>query len=151
VSRDLHGDDSGDKLRILARLAFGAESDALPISRETLSPAESGRFGSAQAKHGVVRQVASFDPAQGASVKLESLAANDFLAGASGEENRLIIGGAEGREWRVRGKGGGRWPTAEAVIADALDLRAWLEATANQRAQPSSSVPPRRRRKAARA
>jgi homoserine dehydrogenase len=101
------------------------------------------------ANEGVVRQVASFDPAQGASVKLEGLAPHDFLAGASGEENRLVIGGAQGREWRVRGKGAGRWPSAEAVIADALDLRAWLTATASQRAQPSSSVPPRRRRKAA--
>jgi homoserine dehydrogenase len=93
----------------------------------------------------VVRQVASFDPAQGACVKLESLAPDDYLAGAGGEENRLIISGAKGREWRVRGKGAGRWPTAEAVIADALDLRVWLEGAASQRAQPSSSVPARRK------
>ena len=149
VSRDLHGDDSADKLRILARLAFGAESDAVPICREGLSPAESARFGSAQANDAVLRQVATFDPVHGASVKLESLAPDDYLAGASGEENRLIIGGARGREWRVHGKGAGRWPTAEAVIADVLDIRAWLEASASQRSRPSSSVSPRRRRNAA--
>jgi homoserine dehydrogenase len=34
VSRDLQGNDSVDKLRILAHLAFCAASDAIAISRQ---------------------------------------------------------------------------------------------------------------------
>lgn len=149
VSRDLHGDDSADKLRILARLAFGVESDAASISRQGLSPAESGRFGRGAASDGVVRQVATFDPVTGASVKLETLVPDDYLAGACGEESRLIISGADGREWRVSGKGAGRWPTAEAVIADMFDLHGWIGAKTATGSQESSSARPRRRRAAA--
>jgi homoserine dehydrogenase-like protein/amino acid kinase family protein len=54
----------------------------------------------------------------------DALAADDFLAAAREEENRLIINGAEGRCWQVSGKGAGRWPTAEAVIADMLEIHA---------------------------
>jgi homoserine dehydrogenase len=36
VARDLSGQDTEDKLRILARIAFGAEHDGFFISREGL-------------------------------------------------------------------------------------------------------------------
>jgi homoserine dehydrogenase len=127
VSRDLHGDDSADKLRILARLAFGAESDAIPISCHGM-PAGAGQFGTGTSVSKIVRQVATFDPEKGASVKLEALPVDDYLAGARGEENRLAVSGADGREWRISGKGAGRWPTAEAVIADLIDIHAQVTA-----------------------
>jgi homoserine dehydrogenase len=131
VSRDLQGDDSADKLRILARLAFGTASDALPITCEGLSPAASGHI-AGRAGGSVLRQVATFDPSQGAGVKLERLPADDYLAGACGEQNRLVVSGTHGREWRVNGKGAGRWPTAEAVLADLLDIHAWLSSQAQK-------------------
>ena len=59
----------------------------------------------------------------------ELLPVDDFLAGARGEENRLIINGAGGHTWQVSGKGAGRWPTAEAIIADMLDIYASTVAT----------------------
>lgn len=127
VTRDLHGDDSVDKLRILARLAFGAESDAITISRPGMPLTDYRQLHGAEGR--VVRQVATFDPANGASVQLEALLGDDYLAGARGEENRLLITGAGNREWRVRGKGAGRWPTAEAVIADLLDIHEQLAAS----------------------
>jgi homoserine dehydrogenase len=141
VARDLHGDDSADKLRILARLAFGAESDAISISRQSLSPAELGRFGVDALNGSIVRQVATFDLATGASVKLEALPAGDYLAGACGEENRLVISGSEGRESRVSGKGASRWPTAEAVIADLLDIHAQSPTKTIAAAKGSSAAP----------
>lgn len=147
VSHDLQGDDSADKLRILARLAFGKEADGLPIAREGLSPNEMGLF-HAGAGGGVLRQIASFDPGQGGSVKLERLPAADYLAGARGEENRLVISGSQGRKWRVSGKGAGRWPTAEAVLADALDIHAWL---AENRAVVTHTQPTARTRRRSRA
>jgi homoserine dehydrogenase len=137
VSRDLYGDDSVDKLRILARLAFGAESDAIPISRQGMPLTGNPPLGMDGAEGRVVRQVATFDPANGASVQLVALPADDYLAGARGEENRLLITGADGREWRVRGKGAGRWPTAEAVIADLLDIHTQLVSIAVAAALPS--------------
>jgi homoserine dehydrogenase len=141
VSRDLHGDDSADKLRILARLAFGAESDAVPISRQGLSPAEMGRLSISALNGDIVRQVATFDRVNGGSVQLQTLPADDYLAGACGEENRLVISGADSCEWRVSGKGAGRWPTAEAVIADLVDIHARVAAKAATAAQQSSTAP----------
>src|SRR5690606_32214582 len=76
----------------------------------------------------VMRQVATFDLCNGASVQLEALPDDDYLAGARGEESRLLITGVDGREWRIRGKGAGRWPTAEAIIADLLDIHAQFSA-----------------------
>jgi homoserine dehydrogenase len=148
VSRDLHGDDSADKLRILARLALGAESDAVPITCEGLSPTVSGQIGS-RAEGSVLRQVATFDPSKGAGVRFETLPADDYLAGVCGEQNRLIISGAKGREWRVSGKGAGRWPTAEAVLADLLDIHAWLSSRAAKASRSLPDARPRRRRRAA--
>ena len=72
----------------------------------------------------VMRLVATIEPEGRASVQPESLPVDDFLAGTQKEENRLIINGAGGRTWQVSGKGAGRWPTAEAVIADMLDIHA---------------------------
>lgn len=132
ASRDLHGDDAADKLRILARRAFGDEAGVQTIHCEKLSPAEPWHFAAAGSAGRVVRQVARFVPGRGGSVRLEGLPADDYLAGAAGEENRLVISLADGRALRVSGKGAGRWPTAEAVIADLLDVRAELRGEAER-------------------
>ena len=118
VSRDLSGDDAADKLRILARAAFVSQVD-VEVRCGSLETYELACVGSATKT--VVRQVAAFDSAHGATVTFEALTHDDFLARAKGEENRLIVTGADGREWHAKGKGAGRWPTAEAVIADLLD------------------------------
>jgi homoserine dehydrogenase len=34
-----------------------------------------------------------------------------------------LIQTVKGRVWSVSGRGAGRWPTAEAVVADLIDLR----------------------------
>lgn len=125
VARDLSGQDTEDKLRILARIAFGAEHDGFPIWREGLEATIAREFELAKTRGQVIRLVATIELGRGrASVTPEALPIDDFLAGAQGEENRLIINGAGGRTWQVSGKGAGRWPTAEAVIADMLDIHA---------------------------
>ena len=45
-----------------------------------------------------------------------------LLAGARNEENRLVVSLLEGGPVVISGKGAGRWPTAESVIADIHDL-----------------------------
>jgi homoserine dehydrogenase len=44
---------------------------------------------------------------------------------AQGEGNAIVIETEEGKRIALAGKGAGRWPTAEAVVADLLDL--WRE------------------------
>lgn len=57
-------------------------------------------------------------------VQPECLAAADFLAGGYSEDNRLVVVGKSGRIWKVSGKGAGRWPTAESLLTDLIDLHA---------------------------
>jgi hypothetical protein len=47
------------------------------------------------------------------------------MAQAQGEGNAILIETEEGKRISLAGKGAGRWPTAEAVMADLLDL--WRE------------------------
>jgi Homoserine dehydrogenase/Amino acid kinase family len=60
-----------------------------------------------------------------ASVALEDLAADDFLAGACGAENRIEIELDDGRILRLNGRGAGRWPTATSVLGDVAEV--WHE------------------------
>lgn len=124
VARDLSGQDTEDKLRILARIAFGAAYDDTPIWREGLQAASPRDFELAKTRGQVIRLVATIEPAGRAQVAPELLPADDFLAGTQGEENRLVVNGAAGRSWQISGKGAGCWPIAESVIADMLDIHA---------------------------
>jgi homoserine dehydrogenase len=124
VSRDLSGQDTEDKLRILARIAFGAEHDDFTILREGLKAVTPTQFELAKERGQEIRLVATIEAGGRAQVVPEALAADDFLTGAREEENRLIINGAENRSWQVSGKGAGRWPAAEAVISDMLEIHA---------------------------
>jgi homoserine dehydrogenase len=56
-------------------------------------------------------------------VCLRALGSDHPLATVAGEWNRLIITPVYGSPVSVSGRGAGRWPTTEAVIADLLDLR----------------------------
>ena len=47
-----------------------------------------------------------------------------FIAGADGEEARAVFTFDDGDVYRIRGKGAGRWPTTEAVMADLFDISA---------------------------
>ena len=58
-----------------------------------------------------------------ASVAPIELALEHPLARVSGVENRLLIESQTGKSWEVNGRGAGRWPTTEAVLADLFDLR----------------------------
>lgn len=122
VSRDVSGQDTEDKLRVLVRTAFGGEFDGFPVWRKGLETLSSMDFERAAARGQVIRLVASMDLDGRATVQPEYLTSSDFLAGGHGEDNRLAIVGKGGRAWRVSGKGAGRWPTAESVLADLIDL-----------------------------
>lgn len=130
-SRDLDGRDAEDKLRILIREAFGAavslQIDRTPLSEATLnavvtSPPWSAAIASGSAVVRYVARAIRTGPWVRATLRPEAVAIGDPLAGVHREENVLVLGSSGGRRTIVAGKGAGRWPTAEAVIADVLDL-----------------------------
>jgi homoserine dehydrogenase len=57
------------------------------------------------------------------SVKFERVAAGSTFGNLHEEQNGLEIQGEDGSSNFVQGRGAGRWPTTEAVLADLFD--AW--------------------------
>ena len=131
TSRDLDGIDAADKLRVIARL-LGA--GPLEIPREVLDEETVAQASVARSQGKTLRQVATLhlEGTQRGSVGLAQLADDDPLAGAKGPQNLIVADLTDGRSLRIEGVGAGRWPTAEAVIADLLDLaREWSPAEAD--------------------
>jgi len=125
ASEDLSGRDAARKLRILARHAFGREVDTLSVEgivetrlEQLLSDAREGHslrlLGTASKRNS--GKVA-------AHVCLERIGEDHPLANIAGEWNALALTLVSGETIVVTGRGAGRWPTAEAVMADLLDLR----------------------------
>jgi homoserine dehydrogenase len=123
--RDLDGTDSLDKLRVLARVAFGVELDAASIAREGIDtlpadvPARVARGG------GRVKLVASLQRngrALRGRVAAIELPAGHPLAQVRDEGNAALLTPQQGDAVLLRGKGAGRWPTTEAVVGDLLEL-----------------------------
>jgi homoserine dehydrogenase len=125
ASEDLSGRDAARKLCILARHAFGRGVDTLRVQaiqedrmKELLSDLRGGQqlrlVGTAlKLNSGRVE----------ARVRLTSIGEDHPLSNIGGEWNALAITLATGETTVVTGRGAGRWPTTEAIIADLLDLR----------------------------
>lgn len=114
-SRDLDGRDALDKLELLRPLLGGR--GARVDRRETLgdAPLPAPRDGRR------LRQVASCDSG-GLRVAIEPVGEDDPLHDCPGEWNTVVIERTDGSREILRGRGAGRWPTAEAVIGDLLEL-----------------------------
>lgn len=121
---DLIGADAARKLRILARHAFGRELagiDMRPLTAPNLAQAASG-LKAGQVLRAVARASLEGGRLLG-TVSLRALDAEHPLAAVHDEWNRLVIHPLAGPAVTVSGRGAGRWPTTEAVIADLLDIR----------------------------
>ena len=125
-SADLDGLDAAAKLVLMARHGFGATLRQSSITCESLRDLDPARLAAARQQGRVIRQVSEISRnGQGkvrASVSLQALPSGHYLAAAKGEHNRLVITLKNGQTLVLRGKGAGRWPTAEAVMADLLDI-----------------------------
>lgn len=114
-SADLEGLDSAAKVRLLAYEAFGEAPEHLPL--EALAPdAPRGRRG--------VRQIGACRAEGGklaARVALEG-DLDPVFRDLRGERNALKVVGQDGRVWTCKGRGAGRWATAESVLADLSDI-----------------------------
>jgi homoserine dehydrogenase len=119
---DVDGHDAAAKIRLVSLLAFGQELAPDAISRDTLDGA------AAMQKDGMVlKRVARVvgDAGEGnlvADLRLRALSPNNFLAKADGEEAHAVFDFTDGDRFVIRGKGAGRWPTTESVMADLYDI-----------------------------
>ena len=111
-ARDLDGRDALDKLRILAERC-GIEPRSLDRTRGDVRGVRRGDR---------LTQVATLDREGTLCVELEQIPDTDPLANLREEWNAAELVFADGSTTVVRGRGAGRWPTAEAVLADVLDL-----------------------------
>lgn len=125
-SLDLDGTDAAQKLVILARSAFGARLEVSAVRREGIVRVDCERVRTARADGFAVRLVASCSrTAKGleASVTPTELPVAHPLALTTGAENSLLVEQDVGAPHFVSARGAGRWPTAEAVLADLFDVR----------------------------
>jgi homoserine dehydrogenase len=104
---DLDGTDAMQKLIILARAAFGHAP--AHVFQGGLEPRPGARL------------VASCDGHRG-EVRTAELPDDHPLKSCAGAENRLLIELRNGERIVLSALGAGRWPTAEAVLADLDDL-----------------------------
>ena len=129
-STDLDGLDAADKLSIIIRHAFGVTLAPDQIACESLNDLSAQRIKAVQEQGLVFKQVArcevTADGRVEARVDIEALPPEHPFAGLVNEGNGFLIRMPQ-RTVSVQGKGAGRWPTAEAVFADIMDIqRAYL-------------------------
>lgn len=122
---DIDGSDAAQKLVLLARSAFGSDIAFDDIPRRGLEEA-SGADAAAAREAGrsfrVVAEVRADGGKATASVSCVSLDASDPLAQINGAENLVLFETADGGRHVVRGRGAGRYATAEAVLGDIFDI-----------------------------
>ena len=121
-SEDLSGRDAARKLQILARHAFGVD---LPLIIHGLdeSVVDSARAAIPFGER--LRQVARVARDNGrvlASVAFERVRPDSPFYDLQGEWNALTLTLSNREIIGARGRGAGRWPTAEAVMADVFAL-----------------------------
>jgi homoserine dehydrogenase len=74
---------------------------------------------------GGVRQIGAAHLKDGVIAPPVSLTADHgdpLFSSLRGEGNALKVYGADGRVWRCRGRGAGRWATTESIMADLAEI-----------------------------
>ena len=120
-SADIEGHDAAAKLRILAWEAFGHALADTDVPRDPLHAEAAAAFAGVAVKQ--VGRCVLGPEGLSAAVQLEALEPTSPFCVLRGERNALRVVGADGRVWTCSGRGAGRWPTAESVLADIADVR----------------------------
>jgi len=121
-SADVGGADAAAKIRLLALLGFGEEIGLDDIPRDSIE-----NFALKDTPKGAIKRIATcWKDIHGfsATLELKDVSLNNFIAQAEGEEAHAVFTFDDGDQYRIRGKGAGRWPTAESVMADLYDISA---------------------------
>lgn len=122
---DLDGSDAAHKLALLAQTAFGQWLHPSKIERTGIEGLKANSVQEAAKAGHSIRLVASLhSDLQGvrACVRPQLVDRNHAFAKTFNEENCLEIHPEGGEVVYVRGKGAGRWPATESVVADVLDM-----------------------------
>lgn len=123
-SSDIDGHDAANKLCVIAR-TLGVPLTTDRVHRDDFTP---GNLESAAAKgsrDAVVRQIGTLDlrtTQPTAEVRLVALEPTDPLFDVPGERNACVVEWDDGVTTPVHGRGAGRWPTSESVMADVMHL-----------------------------
>lgn len=121
---DLSGQDAARKLRILCRHAFGAEAQGSEVQALDSAVVRGARELTIRGMR--LRQVARATRCHDEvrmTVKFEEVPADSPFGRVSGAWNALQILGQDGAARVITGRGAGRWPTTEAVMADLFEMR----------------------------
>lgn len=122
---DIDGSDVANKLALLARAAFGAPLPSYAVRRTGIDTCDP-HWVRASAEAGftvrLVGRLARDGKEIRARIAPEALPPGHLLARTAGESNCLLIHPTAGESLHLYGKGAGRWPTTEAVVADLFDL-----------------------------
>ena len=121
-SGDVNGSDAAAKIRLVSLLAFGKEITLDEIPRDTIEG-----FSPTPPPKGAMKRIATCwleDGTLKTALELKDLPLDNFIAQAEGEEAHAVFTFENGEVYKIRGKGAGRWPTTESVMADLYDISA---------------------------
>lgn len=121
-SSDVGGADAGAKIRLVSLLGFGKEITLDDIPRDTIE-----NFEAPEQINGAIKRISMVTKTGGgieAGLELKDLSMNNFIAQAHAEEAHAVFHFDDGDVYKIRGKGAGRWPTTESVMADLYDISA---------------------------
>jgi len=117
---DVSGADAAAKIRLIAMLGFDEAITLDNIPMDTIAD-----FNPDAPANGTWKRISNLWKDQNgfsSALELRDLSRNNFLAQADGEEAHAIFDFEDGDHYRIRGKGAGRWPTTESVMADLFDI-----------------------------
>jgi homoserine dehydrogenase len=111
---------------LLAHHAFGVTLHPSQIEKESLNDLDGNRIRAVNEKGMVFKQIARCEATPDgrveARVEIVALEPDHPLAGLVNEGNGFLVKLPQ-KTVSLRGKGAGRWPTAEAVFADIMDIQ----------------------------
>ncbi len=119
---DLSGLDAARKLALVAFEAFGVSIDAEKIEIPGDAVLRAWGPESSRTVGRLVAGVRRGPEGCVAKVELAAVDASHALAACRGADNAVVITLRGGKTIELRGRGAGRWPTAESVVGDLLEL-----------------------------
>ena len=129
---DVSGEDAAQKLRILARFAFGIDDEQVVRRRvRGIEDVSAMEIEQARSRRCVIRHVATARRSNARvelNVERRELPESHPFAAVRHENNGVIVRGNAVGEMLFVGKGAGALPTAAAVLADVVDVAGTLVA-----------------------
>lgn len=124
--RDLEGTDAAEKLALLAADALGVAVAPEQVETHGVLDVTTRRCVEAARRGQRVRLIASFSRVEAGPrlrVAPREVPSDGWLGGTRDEWNSGAFRCGDGSVVRIRGRGAGRWSTAQAALADLLEVR----------------------------